>query len=61
MLGQDPLTVVTRTPQVVTGSDLLVLPPIPREVFNELTSMFDNPDSSLMEPEMSDEEAKAHK
>jgi hypothetical protein len=31
---------VTGSPQVVAGQDLLVLPPMPREVFNELTSMF---------------------
>jgi hypothetical protein len=53
--------VVTGTPQVVAGLDLLVLPPIPREVFDELTSMIDNPDSSCTEPETSDKEAKAHK
>jgi hypothetical protein len=53
--------VVTRTPQVVAGLNLLALPPIPRDVFDELTSMFDDPDSSRKEPEMSDEEAKARK
>ncbi|KAN0142031.1 hypothetical protein V8E53_000493 [Lactarius tabidus] len=53
--------VVTRSPQVVAGQDFLVLPPMPREVFDELTSMFDNVDSSCTEPETSDEGAKRHK
>ena len=35
--------VLTGCPQQVTGEDLLVLPPIPREIFKELTSLFDNP------------------
>jgi hypothetical protein len=53
--------VVTGSPQVVAGQDLLVLPPMPREVFDELTSMFDDVDSSRTEPETSDEGAKRRK
>ncbi|KAN0128006.1 hypothetical protein V8E53_014183 [Lactarius tabidus] len=53
--------VVTGSPQVIAGQDLLVLPPMPREVFNELTSMFDNVDSSCTELETSDAGAKRHK
>jgi hypothetical protein len=53
--------VVTGSPQVVAGQDLLVLPPMPREVFDELTSMFDDVDSSRTEPETSDEEAERRK
>ena len=34
--------VLTGCPQQVTGEELLVLPPIPREIFEELTSLFDD-------------------
>jgi hypothetical protein len=52
--------IVSGSPHVVaTKHDLLVLPPIPREVFEELTTMFSGPDSTLVEPGTSNEEAKA--
>jgi hypothetical protein len=42
--------VVTRSLHVIAEThDLLVLPPMPREVFEELTSMFDDPNSILKE------------
>jgi hypothetical protein len=53
--------VVTGSPQVIAGQDLLVLPPMPREVFDELTSMFDDVNSSRTEPETSDAGAKRRK
>ena len=43
--------------QFVSGEDLLVLPPLPRDVFEELMTMFDGADS-LTELETSNEEAK---
>ena len=46
--------------QFVSGEDLLVLPPLPRDVFEELMMMFDGADS-LTELETSDEEAKRRK
>lgn len=52
---------ITGSPQVVTGQELLVLPPMPMEIFNELNSLFDYPNNSLTDPETSDEEAKARK
>ena len=33
---------LTGCPQPVTGGDLLVLPPMPLEIFEELTSLFDD-------------------
>ena len=33
---------LTRCLQPVTGGDLLVLPPMPLEIFEELTSLFDD-------------------
>jgi hypothetical protein len=53
------LTVAGYT-QFVSGEDLLVLPPLPRDVFEELMTMFDGADS-LTELETSDEEAKRRK
>ena len=53
------LTVAGYT-QFVSGEDLLVLPPLPRDVFEELMTMFDGADS-LTELETSDEEAKHRK
>ena len=54
--------VVAGIPLVVAGNeDLLVLPPIPREIFKELTSLFDDGDSSIRDPETSDEESKRRK
>ena len=46
--------------QFISGEDLLVLPPLPRDVFEELMMMFDGADS-LTELETSDEEAKRRK
>ena len=46
--------------QFVSGEDLLVLPPLPRDVFEELMTMFDGADS-LTELETSNEEAKRRK
>ena len=37
-----PRLLLTGCPQPVTGGDLLVLPPMPLEIFEELTSLFDN-------------------
>ena len=51
---------VARYAQFVSGEDLLVLPPLPRDVFEELMMMFDGADS-LTELETSDEEAKRRK
>jgi hypothetical protein len=51
--------VVTGSPHVVAETrDLLVLPPMPREVFEELTSMFDDPNSILREPGSSEKACK---
>ena len=55
-------SVIAGIPLVVAGNeDLLVLPPIPREIFEELTSLFDDDDSSIRNPETSDEESKRRK
>ena len=55
-------SVITRILLVVAGNkDLLVLPPILREIFEELTLLFDNGDSTIREPDTSDEESKHHK
>ena len=51
---------VTGYAQFISGEDLLVLPPLPRDVFEELMTMFDGADS-LTELETSDEEAKRRK
>ena len=59
-LGPSGLT-VTGYAKLVSGEDLLVLPPLPRDVFNELMTMFDGNADSLTEPETSDEEAKRRK
>ena len=71
--NQQPVTVVTTEAgpvlsgltvagyaQFVSGEDLLVLPPLLRDVFEELMTMFDGADS-LTELETSDEEAKRRK
>lgn len=54
---------VTGHAKFVSGEDLLVLPPLPRDIFDELMTMFDGVASdSLTEPETSsDEEAKRRK
>ena len=55
-------SVITGIPLVVTGNeDLLVLPPIPRDIYEELTTLFDDCDSPLEGPETSDEESKRRK
>ncbi|KAH9018101.1 hypothetical protein EDB85DRAFT_2154729 [Lactarius pseudohatsudake] len=49
--------VVTGLPQQVSGGqDLLVLPPIPRDIYDELTSSHNSLNSSLTEPETSEDE-----
>ena len=48
---------VTGYAQFVSGEDLLVLPPLPRDVFEKLMMMFDGADS-LTELETSNKEAK---
>ncbi|KAH8976903.1 hypothetical protein EDB86DRAFT_2838796 [Lactarius hatsudake] len=49
--------VVTGYPQQVSGGqDLLVLPPIPRDIYDELTSSHNGLNSSLTEPETSKDE-----
>ena len=55
--------VITGSPKLVSGNDLLALPPIPIDIYQELTSMFGGVDSSNWrdEPGMSDEEATCHK
>ena len=58
--GPSGLT-VTGYAKLVSGEDLLVLPPLPRDVFDELMTMFDGNADSLTEPETSDEEAKRRK
>jgi hypothetical protein len=58
---QDPQArlVVTGSPQVVTeNQDLLVLPPIPRGIFDDHTSLFNAANSPLTEPETSYDNAK---
>jgi hypothetical protein len=55
-------SIITGIPLVVTrNEDLLVLPPIPRDIFKELTTLFDDCDSPLKGPDTSDEESKHHK
>ena len=55
-------SVIAGIPLVVTeNEDLLVLPPILRDIFEELTSLFDDCDSPFEGPETSDEESKRHK
>jgi hypothetical protein len=52
-------SVITGTPLVVTrNEDLLVLPLIPRDIFKELTTLFNDCDSPLKGPDTSDEESK---
>ena len=58
--GPSGLT-VTGHAKFVSGEDLLVLPPIPRDTFEELMTMFDGTADSLTEPETSDDEAKRRK
>jgi hypothetical protein len=42
---------------VVSGEDLLVLPPVPREILEELTTLFhDEHTGSTTEPETTDDE-----
>jgi hypothetical protein len=55
--------VITGSPKLVSGNALLALPPIPVDIFDELTSMFGGVDSSIWrdEPGMSDEEATRRK
>ena len=55
--------VITGSPKLVSGNDLLALTPIPIDIYQELTSMFGGVDSSNWrdEPGMSDEEATRHK
>ena len=50
---------ITGVPQCVPNSEeeLLVLPPMPRSLFDELTTFTDDFDSSLTEPETSKDEA----
>ena len=50
--------VITSTPKLVSGNDLLALPPIPIDIYHELTSMFS---SIKNEQGMSNEEATHHK
>ena len=52
--------VITGSPKLVSGNDLLALPPIPIDIYHELTSMFGGVDSSN-EQGMSDEEATRRK
>ena len=58
--GPSGLT-VTGYAKLVSGEDLLVLPPLPRDIFDKLMTMFDGNTDSLTEPETSDEEAKRRK
>ena len=55
--------VITGSPKLVSGNDLLALPPIPIDIYQELTSMFGGVDSSNGQDEagMSDEEATRRK
>jgi hypothetical protein len=54
--------VITGIPLVITeNEDLLVLPPIPRDTYEELTTLFDDCDSPLEDPDTSDEELKRRK
>lgn len=55
---------VTGYPQhVPVNQDLLVLPPIPRDLYNELTALTDDPvsDCSTTEPETSEDEIERRK
>ena len=51
--------VITGSPKLISGNTLLALPPIPVDIFDELTSMFGGVDSSNErdEPGMSDKGA----
>ena len=51
---------VTGYAKFISSKDLLVLPPLPRDVFEELMTMFDGADS-LTKLETSDKEAKRRK
>ncbi|KAF8261670.1 hypothetical protein EI94DRAFT_1809928 [Lactarius quietus] len=53
---------VSAVPQYIPDSqeELLVLPPMPRSLFEELTTFPGDPDNSLTEPETSEDEAHAH-
>ncbi|KAF8264673.1 hypothetical protein EI94DRAFT_1805486 [Lactarius quietus] len=52
---------VSAVPQYVPDSqeELLVLPPMPRSLFEELTMFPGDPDNSLTEPKTSEDEARA--
>lgn len=52
---------ITGVPQYIPDSqeELLVLPPMPRSLFQELTTFPDDFDSSLTEPETSEDEVRA--
>ena len=56
-LGPSGLTITGYT-KFISGEDLLVLPPILRDTFKELMTMFDGTANSLTILETSDEEAK---
>ena len=52
--------VITSSLKLIFGNDLLALPPIPIDIYHELTSMFGSVNSSN-EQGMSNEEATCHK
>ncbi|KAH9003252.1 hypothetical protein EDB83DRAFT_2533501 [Lactarius deliciosus] len=54
--GPSRLVVTGYPQQVFGGQDLLVLPPIPRDIYDELTSSHNGLNSSLTEPETSEDE-----
>jgi hypothetical protein len=59
-----PLKVAGKARVVSGNEDLLVLPPIPRDIFKELTSLFADVDSqtgSTTEPETSEDEIERRK
>ena len=58
--GPSGLT-VTGYAKLVSSEDLLVLPPLLRDVFDELMTMFDGNADSLTKLETSDKEAKCRK
>jgi hypothetical protein len=57
-VGPSRLVVSGSLHVVAETRNLLVLPPMPREVFDKLTSMFNDPDSTLKEPGMSKKACK---
>lgn len=59
--GSSRLKVTAAHPHAVRGGDMLVLPPMPRDLFEELTSEDSPVRGSTTEPETSEEEINKRK